>query len=115
MKLAVIGSRSFTDYDQLKTLLKDHGITEIISGGASGADFLAERFAREHHLKLTVFRPDWDTHGRAAGIIRNRTIVDVADAVVAFWDGASRGTAFTIKYAQAQNKPIEIIQYDSSR
>jgi hypothetical protein len=67
-------------------------------GGASGVDEAAEEQARMLGLSPLSIRPDWNTHGRAAGILRNKTIVDQADKVVAFWDGKSRGTRHTIGY-----------------
>lgn len=35
---------------------------------------------------------DWDRYGNAAGPIRNRKMAEVADALVAVWDGRSPGT-----------------------
>lgn len=107
-KLAVVGSRTFNDYECLKRVLQPWMPAHIVSGGARGADALAERLAHEYDLPITVIKPDWKQHGRAAGPIRNRTIVDTADLVVAFWNGQSRGTGTTVKYAREKGKTIII-------
>lgn len=85
------------------------GIEEIISGGAAGADTLGARWAKEHEVKLTVFRPDWNRHGKAAGFIRNEDIVAAADMVLAIWDGFSNGTANSLCIAKRLKKPTLII------
>src|SRR5690554_7493215 len=69
-KIAVIGSRHFTDYDRLERVLQPWLPAHIISGGAKGADALAEQLAREHELPITVIKPDWKQYGRGAGPIR---------------------------------------------
>ena len=111
MKLAVVGSRGFDDYECLKRRLDQlqaqHGpISEIVSGGAKGADSLAERYAAENDIDTTIFHPDWDKHGRGAGFVRNVEIVDYCDKLFAFWDGESRGTKHSIDLAIAQSKQI---------
>ena len=76
MKLAVIGSRDFTNYQELKDALDKVAthvkIDLIISGRARGTDMLAERYAAEKEIPTLIFPPDWGKHGRSAGIIRNR-------------------------------------------
>lgn len=110
MKLAVVGSRTVTNYEVVKQVLDGfEGVTEVISGGAAGADSLGARWATEKGLKLTVFRPDWKRYGRAAGMIRNKNIIDTADEVVAFWDGQSKGTANSIERARKAGKPLTIV------
>lgn len=68
MKLAIIGSRDFEDYELCKnTILKNcniNEITEIVSGGAKGADSLGEKFAKENNIKLTLFLPNWQKFGK---------------------------------------------------
>ncbi|MDO4251449.1 MAG: SLOG family protein [Moraxella sp.] len=115
MKLAIIGSRQFDDYvffkEQIGIFLQTHDKpTLIISGGAKGADSLAEHYATEHKIELMVFLPDYKTYGRGAAFVRNRLIVDNADMVLAFWDGESTGTQYTMDYAKKQNKSVVLIQ-----
>ena len=119
MKLAIIGSRGFDDYAFM--LQKIHELIDInvlhttVSGGAKGADNLAERFADDYDLKKVIFKPEYQRHGRAATFIRNRLIVDTADVLIAFWDGKSTGTKYTIDYAKKQQKLVHICQFDGSK
>jgi len=85
--------------------------TEVISGGAPGADSLGERFAAEHGLPVTIFHADWERYGKAAGIIRNTDIIDAADIVFAFWDGKSPGTKDSIKKAMSRAKTLFVCRY----
>lgn len=79
-------------------------ITEVVSGGAPGADRLGEIFANDHCLPLKVFKAPWVTHGKAAGIIRNGWMADYGEALIALWDGQSPGTKNMI--AQAKRKGL---------
>ncbi|MBE6591397.1 MAG: DUF2493 domain-containing protein [Ruminococcaceae bacterium] len=106
MKIAVIGSRGIYNVDLSAYIGEDD---EIVSGGAVGVDRCAERYARENGLKLTVFFPNYKRYGRPAPLYRNQLIVDYADKVIAFWDGQSRGTMYTVEYARKVNKPCEVI------
>jgi hypothetical protein len=114
MKLAIVGTRTFNNAalmdSSIAGLVQQHGnITEIISGGARGADRLAEQYAHQHAIPLTIFYPDWYAHGLKAGPMRNTRIVQAADHVLAFWDYNSRGTMDTINKAVAANKPVTIV------
>jgi len=109
MKIAVVGSRKFNDYDFLKEKLNEYQIDVIVSGGAMGADLLAERYARENQIETLIFPAEWDIHGRSAGPIRNKLIVENCDYLIAFWNGKSRGTKFSIDYAAALGKKAVII------
>lgn len=113
MKLAIIGSREAGNINLELELIKRFKIlmnNTIISGGARGIDTLAAQFARKHGMKLLEFRPDYATYGRGATFIRNRRIVDEADGVIAFWNGTSRGTKYTIDYAMRKHVPLIIIR-----
>ena len=107
MKLAVIGSRN------LKSIFIDEYIpkevSEIVSGGALGIDTLAKEFAQRKGILLTEFLPKYNLYGRAAPIRRNEEIANYADEAIAFWDGKSKGTEYTIKYFKKLGKPIKII------
>ena len=109
MKLAIIGSRTFKDYPLLKKevdALKD--IQLIISGGAKGADKLAEKYTEEHQIELKVFLPEFDKYAAGAYWKRNEQIVGSCDYLIAFWDGKSTGTKYTIDYAKKQGKEVKI-------
>lgn len=115
MKLAVVGSRGFDNFeiltvviDELRTL---YDIDTIVSGGANGADKLAEFYADFHNLNLIVFPADWNKHGKQAGFLRNIEIWDNSDLGVAFWDGVSKGTAHSLTLSAKQNKKLFIFDY----
>ena len=89
----------------LDELQKDIGFTRIVSGGAAGADSLAEKYAWANDVELAIFVPDWSI-GKQAGFIRNVEIWDNADYGIAFWDGVSKGTSHSFKLAKKQNKRL---------
>lgn len=106
MKIAVVGSRDITVEDIGKYILD---CDEIVSGGARGVDSSAADYARRNGIKLTEFLPDYERYGSAAPIVRNRLIVDYSDAVIAFWNGRSKGTLSVIKYAEKVGKECRVI------
>lgn len=107
MKVAVIGSRGLK-VDNLGEYLPE-GTTEIISGGAKGVDTCAKEYAIAHNIKLTEFLPEYKKYGRNAPLLRNISIIERADVVLAFWDGKSRGTKFVIERCYDIGKRIYII------
>ena len=119
MKIAIIGGRDFNDYvellRQMQNRYRQKDITHIVSGGAKGADSLAEEFAKQFNYEMIIFPAKWDRYGRGAGFIRNKLIIDEANEVVAFWDGASKGTLSSIKLAEKAGKTLHIIRYDTPR
>ena len=108
MKLLVAGSRSIVEFD-ISPYIPDEADT-IISGGADGIDSLAEQYADRHRLSKYIIRPRYDLYGRAAPIKRNEQMIDMSDSILVIWDGKSKGTQHTIKYATKINKPITIIE-----
>ncbi len=107
MKIAIIGSREIDNINLDKHLPEE--CDEIVSGGARGVDTLAAEYARAHGLKLTEFLPDYNSFGRVAPLVRNKEIVNYSDAVIAFWDGKSRGTYFVIDYCKKVDKPCKVV------
>ncbi len=81
----------------------------IISGGAQGADTLAEQFAKEFHLENKIFKADWNKYGKAAGPIRNEEMVKSSEFVIAFWDYKSKGTKSTIDFAEKHSVNCKIV------
>ena len=103
-RIVVAGCRNFTDYEKVKKRLEIElevlgSRLVIVSGGAAGADSLGERFAKEHNLEIERFPADWKKYGKAAGPIRNDQMAQVADMVIAFWDGKSKGTENMLRMA----------------
>ena len=120
----VVGSRSFDNYDLLessldKLLIKKKDIV-IVSGGAKGADTLAEEYAANRGYECMVFKANWQQHGRAAGIFRNEEMHRYISqfekrGCVAFWDGQSRGTYSNFELAKKYNNPLRIIRIDKGQ
>ncbi len=119
-RIIVAGGRDFSDYpflrEKMDEILKTlDGDAEIISGHAAGADLLGERYAIERCLLLKVMPADWESNGKAAGVLRNQQMLDYAlgaePMVVAFWDGKSRGTRDMIDRARRQGTDTRIFLY----
>lgn len=109
MKYGIVGSRKFNDYEKLKAVLDSYeDITEIVSGGAKGADGLAKKYAEEKNIPLTEYRPDYKKFGKAAPLKRNTTIIEESDKVIAFWNGKSKGTKDSISKAEERNVPVSV-------
>ena len=114
MKVIIAGSRNFTDYKKLckicNHILQDQTDIEIVSGAYyKGADKLGEEYAKETGYKLTKFPADWKRFGRAAGPLRNEQMANYADALIAFWDGKSKGTKHMIDLAKSRRLNTMII------
>lgn len=131
LRVVITGSRKFNNYELLKNTatkiilsllseleessMLDH--IEIISGDCRGADILSQRFAKEFNVTFKQFSTDWDREGNLAGCIRNEEMVRYASdyssrgALIAFWDGESKGTKNIIKVADRINLKSYIIKY----
>lgn len=116
MKIIVAGGRNFEDYELLKEkldyFLKDLENPIIISGTCKGADKLGERYAKENNLRLELFPADWSI-GKHAGILRNVEMSKVADGLVAFYDGESKGTKHMISETKKRNLKVKVVYYES--
>ena len=114
IRLAIVGSRSFHNYTRLCQVVdrisKKSKIDCIVSGGAFGADSLAKRYAQKKGITYVEFLPEWRKDGKydaSAGKRRNTDIINAADYVIAFWDGASTGTKDSINKARtAKHHPF---------
>jgi len=107
MKTLIIGSRSITEFDLSPYVPNNTSV--IISGGASGVDTLAERYADEQKLSKYIIRPRYELYRRNAPLVRNREMIEMADFVLVIWDGASRGTKSSIDYAKKTGKQVLVI------
>lgn len=114
-KIAIVGSRKFNIYKLLEDTIdkyqENNEVILIISGGATGADSLAEKYAYENKILMQIYKPDWKNKGKGAGLIRNKLIADSADVVFAFWDGVSTGTQHIINYCKNKGIELYIIKY----
>ena len=106
MKTAIVGSRSIVSLDIAKYI--PEGTTEIISGGAHGADTLAREYAQRNNIKLTEFLPEYNLYRRGAPLKRNIRIIENADIVVALWDGHSMGTKHVIDNCVSRNIEVKV-------
>jgi hypothetical protein len=109
MRLAIIGSRSFTNIDLAEQVFVSFfpkgKVSLIVSGGAKGADLIGREISKRHSIELLEFIPDWENLGKSAGFIRNRQIVESSDMVLAFHDGISRGTQNSLDVSRQLKKP----------
>lgn len=113
-KLIIAGSRSVENYEILLQAIKNSEFDmdefdTIVSGCALGADSLGIRYAMEHKKKVLQFpvsAADWRLYGRAAGPIRNKKMAETGDALIALWDGESKGTENMIASMQSLKKPV---------
>lgn len=109
MRYAVIGSRSIIDVDFVCDVLDTfNDITLIVSGGAKGVDTIGANYCK-HILGIEplVFYPEYDKYPpKVAPMVRNQTIIDNCDAVIAIHDGKSTGTLDAIKKARKLGKPV---------
>ena len=115
MKVGIVGSLHFNDYSRFSNILEDfikiHGKpTTIISGGCSGADKLAERWAQEHSILINIYYAEWGKYGKAAGLKRNVKIIEQSDYLIAFPSRTGKGTQHSISLATRKGIPL-IISY----
>ena len=119
LNLIIAGGRDFTDQltmaTAIKAIINSNGLTTtpitLVCGMAAGADMTGCILAKKWNWPVAEYPADWKTHGKSAGPIRNKQMADNADALIAFWDGKSRGTANMIRTMEAANKPVIVIPY----
>ncbi len=108
MKILIAGSRSIKEFNLSEHIPEKTEL--IISGGASGIDAIAEKYADQNRISKLILRPRYDLFGKAAPLKRNEIMVDIADEVLIIWDGKSKGTKYTAEYAEKKGKPVTIIK-----
>ena len=120
-KVIIAGSRSFSNYKLLKRVCnkflrnkrKTHNVI-IVSGGARGADSLGEKYSDEEGFDLEVYPAQWDKYGKRAGFRRNEQMAEIADALIAFWDGKSHGTKHMIDIMNNKNLEVRVVKYETT-
>lgn len=114
MKLAIVGSREFENYDllcvEVSKIKETQTIELIVSGGAKGADTLAKKYASMNNIPLVEFKPDYKKFGHNAPVQRNKLIVEISDCVLAFVAPTSKGTWDTIRKAEKMSKKVIIVR-----
>ena len=110
VKVIIAGSRSISSLEEVTKAIKESEftITEEVCGEAQGVDQLGKFWAYNLGIPTKQFNPKWNVYGKAAGPIRNREMAEYADALVAIWDGKSKGTANMISEMKKLGKPISV-------
>ena len=114
MNIIIAGSRTFKDYTLMRQKLDYYfqNISPIIvCGEAKGADELGRRYAESHGLEIISMPADWNKYGKSAGYKRNEQMEKIADGLVAFWDGKSKGTKHMIDTMTAKGKQVRIVLF----
>jgi hypothetical protein len=115
MKTIIAGSRGIDDLTIVNDAVQCSGftITEVVSGTARGVDRLGEEWANINEKPIKRFPAKWDTHGKSAGVIRNVEMARYAEALIAIWDGESRGTKHMIDVARQKGLQVYVYIKDN--
>lgn len=116
-KVIICGTRTFNDFSILQRVMSrwvevNGWPTEIVTGGAKGADYLGGIWASNREILLHQFLANWHRWGKQAGPKRNSEMVAIADGCIAFWNGISKGTKDTITKSRAKKIECWICYYD---
>lgn len=118
-RVIIAGGREFNDYKLLEekadfylSKKREEGYRVIVvSGTAKGADLLGERYAKVRNYLVRRFPADWNKYGLRAGYLRNKQMAENADALIAFWDGKSKGTNHMINLAKQHHLQVAVVRY----
>jgi hypothetical protein len=120
-KVIIAGSRGFSNYkllrEQCNKYLREKRKTSniiIVSGHARGADTLGEKYAQDEGFALEIYPAQWKKLGKQAGYRRNEQMAEVADALIAFWDGSSKGTKHMIDIMREKNQLVRVVEYETT-
>lgn len=120
-KVIIAGSRGFSNYkllrEQCNKYLREKRKTSniiIVSGHARGADTLGEKYAQDEGFDLEIYPAQWKKLGKQAGYRRNEQMAEVADALIAFWDGESKGTKHMIDIMNAKSLQVKVVEYEKT-
>lgn len=126
MKTIIAGTRTLDDINLIKEAVRESGftITKVIHGGARGIDNQALNWAMINDIEEEVFLPKWNDlsnsdaiikvnkfgykYDAKAGIRRNQEMAKNAEALIAIWDGVSKGTYNMIQEAKKNNLKVYI-------
>ena len=120
-KVVIAGSRGFSNYkllrEQCNKFLREKRKTSniiVVSGHARGADTLGEKYAQDEGFTLEIYPAQWKKFGKRAGYRRNEQMAEVADALIAFWDGSSKGTKHMIDIMNEKNLLVRVVEYETN-
>ena len=110
MKTIIAGSRNIKNISIIYQTVYESGfdITEVVSGTARGVDKLGEQWATENNIPIKRMPANWNLYGKSAGPIRNNEMADYADALIAIWDGKSKGTKWMIDVANKRGLMVYV-------
>ena len=112
MKVIIAGGRDYNfgqnDINLLDYIATKWSITEVVSGGATGADTGGEMWAKSAGLPVKKFPANWKKYGKIAGPLRNAEMAAYADAVILFPGG--KGTANMFENAKEFNLDILFVR-----
>lgn len=114
IRVAVTGGRKYDDADHVYRTLweihREHGISRLIEGEATGADSIAKAWAVHNFIELDPYPAKWKKPGGGidygAGPRRNQKMIDEGkpDLLVAF--PGHRGTADMVRRATEAGIPV---------
>lgn len=131
-RVIVAGGRNFNDYALVKETLDrafagKQAEIEIVSGQATGADAMGERYARSYRMPVAAFPAAWKdltapgavirtrrkggAYNARAGFDRNAKMAKYATHLIAFWDGSSKGTKSMIDLAERRGLKVRVVRY----
>ncbi len=102
MKVIITGGRNYNNPELVQRALRVIGATHVVHGGCSGADSIADDWARRNNVKISLYPADWDKNGRAAGPIRNHQMLkDNTDAACLLAFAGGNGTKHCVETAKS--------------
>lgn len=116
MRTIIAGSRNIIDHRIVQTAIGEaiddasFDITEVVCGGAKGVDELGRQWAIINKIPIKMYPAKWDELGKSAGYKRNIEMAENADALIAVWDGVSKGTKHMIDTANKFGLTVYIKQ-----
>lgn len=116
-KVLICGGRNFTNCKLLYDILDDIKPQFIIHGGASGADSLADKYARDHKIPFQAFHAEWKKYKRPtgknpAGMIRNKQMIDEGKPTLVVVFPGNGGTKDMLHLARKARIPIVRVLFE---
>ena len=102
----ICGSRSINQLNISRYIKNIGKIQKIVTGGCRGVDTIADSWAKANNLETIVYKPNYKVYGKRAPLVRDEEMVEFADVVIAFYDGKSKGTLYTVNYAKKIGRKV---------
>lgn len=117
MRVIIAGSRDIYDRALLEGAItaSRFRISEVVCGMARGVDTIGRQWAEDNDVPVADFPADWDRFGKSAGYRRNLSMAQYADALIAVWDGHSKGTENMIYLARKHKLKIYVVDLRKER